>query len=135
MNGIQTEVLAGIVAALVSLLGAWATLRKARTDAVAAAEKLYHQLCADQMARIDMLTKRIVALELEKDALVKRYTEEIEGLERQLDDLREALTAKQAQIAKLQDRVTELESENERLKAELARICAARGTTARKPGA
>jgi chromosome segregation ATPase len=124
VSGIQTEVWAGIIAAVVSLLGAWATLRKAKAEGVAAAERLYHQLCADQMARIEMLTKRILALELEKDALVKRYTEEIEGLEAQLDDLREAVAGKQREIARLQERVTEL-----------ARMCAQRGGTPRKAGA
>lgn len=83
-----------------------------------------------------MLTARIEALEHEKDELVSRYTQEIEGMEAQLDDLREALAGKQREIARLQERVTELEGENAKLKAELARICQERQQrTPRKAGA
>ena len=134
------ELISAAVAAAVAFIGAWATLRRAKADAVAAATSIYKELCASQQHRIDMLTTRVVALEKEKDELVKLYTQEIEGLERQLDDLREAVAGKQRQIETLQGRVAELESENAKLKEELARISAGsggahRGATARKQGA
>jgi chromosome segregation ATPase len=129
------ELLSALIAAAVAFMGGYATLRKAKSDAVAAATGIYRELCASQQHRIDMLTARIEALEHEKDELVSRYTQEIEGMEAQLDDLREALAGKQREIARLQERVTELEGENAKLKAELALLCASRGTGARKADA
>jgi len=137
--------LAAAVGLLVERFAAWRRAsgerEKAKADAVAAAVKaaseLYEGLCAKQQERIGQLQThlvaneaRIEALETEKDALVKRYTAEIEELERQLADLREALAGKQRQIETLQGRVAELEMENARLRQELDRLCkerAARG--------
>lgn len=122
----QPEALSAIVAAVVAALGAWVTMRKSRADAITAATQaataLYKELCASQQARIETLTKRIQALETEKDELVKRYTAEMDMLEGQLADLREALSVKQGEIEKLKGRVTELEAENAKLREELDHI-------------
>lgn len=99
-----TQIITVVGSVVVAVLGAWAGISRARTEAGTAARAMWNELCEAQQASINQLTTRI------------------EELQRELNQVRAEAAKQRKENDQLRDRVRELENEIERLKRERAAL-------------